>query len=73
MLVYLLSVSKVTPRGPFYACNHTRTNHVLFVYNRDGIPAEHRGCYQALDAQTYQTSSPGYRVYAHTFLYGALI
>jgi hypothetical protein len=46
--------------GPFYACNHARTNHVLFVYNPAGIPAEHSGCYQALDAVTYQASFTGY-------------
>jgi hypothetical protein len=43
-----------TPRGSLCACNHVRTNHVLFVYNPAGIPADHRGCYQASDAVTYK-------------------
>jgi hypothetical protein len=29
------------------------------IYNWAGIPAEHGGCSQALDAVTYQASSPG--------------
>jgi hypothetical protein len=29
--------------------------------NLDGIPAEHGGCYQTLDAVTYQASLPGYK------------
>jgi hypothetical protein len=35
----------VKPRGSLYARNHALTNHVLFVYNPDWIPTEHRGCY----------------------------
>jgi hypothetical protein len=58
---------RVKPQGPFYACNHTRTHHVLFVYIPDGIPhepdrgeriwlelARGRLTEQALDAMTYR-------------------
>jgi hypothetical protein len=47
--------TRVKPRAPFYACKHARAHHVRFVYISAGIPAEHRGCYLALDAVTYQT------------------
>jgi hypothetical protein len=43
--------TRVKPRGPFYACNHARTQPRVFV----DISAEDGGCYLlALDSVTYQ-------------------
>jgi hypothetical protein len=38
---------------------HSIGNHVLYVYISAYFPPEGGGCYQALDAVTYQASFPG--------------
>jgi hypothetical protein len=40
--------------------NQAPTNHVLYVYISAYFPPEGGGCYQALDAVTYQASVRGY-------------
>jgi hypothetical protein len=44
--------TRVKPRGPFYACKHTRTHPRVIVDISAGIPAQDGGCYLAFDSVT---------------------
>jgi hypothetical protein len=51
-----MDMTRVEPRGPFYACKHARTHARVFVDIRAGIPAQDGGCYLALDSVMYQAT-----------------